>query len=190
MKRWLISLALLGTICPAIADWHAIGDTSSIYAVSIKSTHLAELHQFTIHSAQLTDTGNFTLKVELASVLSGAEHRNQLLQDVLFEVAKYPLVELSTTLSMDWLAELPIATVTSLGIDAQLALHGITQPLALSLHIVKLSESQFWVTNAQPVLLDLTEFGYQKGLQKLTKLSNLDSISTAVPLTFSLLMSK
>lgn len=190
MKQWLSLLACLGFILPAQADWHLVDDASSIYAISIKSQHLAEVHQFSISSATLTDSGQFSMKVALSSVVSGVPHRNQLLQDVLFEVTKYPLMALSTTIAMDWFAELPLATVTSLGIDAELSLHGIQRPLPLSLHVVKLSDSQLWLTNAKPVLLDLSAFGYPKGLKKLTQLSNLDSISTAVPVTFSLLMSK
>ncbi|WP_417762501.1 YceI family protein [Shewanella sp.] len=122
--------------------------------------------------------------------MSGVEHRNQLLQDVLFEVAKYPRATLTAEVSEQWLTELPVAKVVLMSLPAKLQLHGIQQELELQLSVVKLSEQQIWVTNAKPLILNLNTFGFTNGLHKLAQLSSLESISAMTPMSFSLLLEK
>ncbi len=188
--KWLLSVALLLTSMPSWANWQFVPEHSTVYAISTKAQHIAEVHKFSIASATLTPQGQFSLVIELASVVSGVEHRDQLLRDVLFEVAKYPQVTLTAGVTEQWLADLPLAQVVLLSLPAELQLHGVRQALQLELNVVKLSAEQIWVTNARPVVLDLATFGYTNGLHKLAQLSSLDSIAAMVPMSFSLLLQK
>ena len=187
---WLLSVALLLISLPSWANWQFVPEHSVVYAVSTKSQGIAEVHQFAIAHAKLTPQGKFSMALELASVMSGIEHRNQLLQDVLFEVAKYPRATLTAEVAEQWLAELPVAKVVLMSLPAKLQLHGVQQELELQLSVVKLSEQQIWVTNAKPLILNLNTFGFAKGLHKLAQLSSLESIAAMTPMNFSLLLEK
>lgn len=189
-NKWLLSVALLLTSMPSWADWQFVPEHSAVYAVSTKAQDIAEVHQFSIAKAKLTPQGQFSLVIELASVVSGVEHRNQLLQDVLFEVAKYPQAKLTAAVTEQWLVDLPLAQVMLLSLPAELQLHGVRQALQLELNVVKLSNEQIWVTNAKPVMLNLNTFGFAKGLHKLAQLSSLESIGAMTPISFSLLLEK
>lgn len=187
---WLLSVALLLISLPSWANWQFVPEHSAVYAVSTKSLDIAEVHQFAIAHAKLTPQGKFSMAIALASVMSGVEHRNQLLQDVLFEVAKYPRATLTAEVSEQWLTELPVAKVVLMSLPAKLQLHGIQQELELQLSVVKLSEQQIWVTSSKPLILNLNTFGFTNGLHKLAQLSSLESISAMTPMSFSLLLEK
>ncbi|QSX32076.1 YceI family protein [Shewanella avicenniae] len=186
MYRWLT--AVLCVVLPYVhaADWQLNPQRSSLYAVSIKSQNIAEAHHFQIETATLKDDVRFAMSIALATVDSGLEQRDGLLRSVLFEVSKYPKVDLTASITTQWLSALEVASPRVLDVDATLSLHGITQRLRLSLTIVKLSPSRLLVVPYRPVVLALDDFELSSGLKKLAKISQLDDIFSVVPINFVL----
>ncbi|KFZ38530.1 hypothetical protein HR45_03625 [Shewanella mangrovi] len=189
MLKWLTTLLLLIPFAHA-ADWQLDKSQSHLYAISIKAAEIAEVHRFTIASASLKNDQLFSLKVELASVESGVEQRDELLRSVLFEVAKYPDFRLSASLPDDWLAGVPLARVTPLDINGTLSLHGVKRTVPLKLNVVKISEQALLVVADEPVILNARDYGLVGGLHKLAQISQLDDISNLVPINFTLVLRK
>lgn len=73
------------------------GDTSRLDSqspllnfVSIKKVHVVETHRFESLSGAITDTGVATLVIDLNSVNTGIDIRNERMRNLLFETATFP----------------------------------------------------------------------------------------------------
>jgi hypothetical protein len=76
--------------------------------------------------------------------------------------------------------------VVVLPVKLAIDLHGESKFLDTKLRVIGLSNGGMLVTTTKPILLNAFDFGLGVGIQKLMEVANLPSISTVVPVTFSL----
>ena len=88
-KITLLVVATL-TALTANAEWRLDPATSDLYFMSIKATHVGEVHSFETLSGTVDDKGKASLTVDLASVATLIPIRDQRMRDILFEVDRYP----------------------------------------------------------------------------------------------------
>ena len=79
----------------AHAEWQLDGAASSVHFVSIKNEAIAESHHFNKLDGSISDAGEATLNIDLASVETGIEIRDQRMREMLFEVAQFPRANIS-----------------------------------------------------------------------------------------------
>src|SRR5690606_19855903 len=77
------------------ADWQLNNDQSQLNFISTKKQNIAEIHHFGSLSGQLTETGAFTLNIDLDSVDTGVEIRDTRMKELLFNVMDFPTAELT-----------------------------------------------------------------------------------------------
>lgn len=180
-------VASVAAVMPAYADWQLDNTASSVSLVSVKKNSIAEVHQFHTLAGTISKDGSATLTVDLTSIDSGIEIRDQRMRDYLFEVKKFPAANAKVAFDTKALKALPLASPASWTVDAVLNLHGVELQQKWDLQIVKLSDDKLLVSTVKPVVVDAASFAMQGGVSKLQELASLPSIATAVPVSVNLL---
>lgn len=170
----------------AQAHWELDGEQSSISFVSIKANDVGESHSFRKVSGQIDDDGNAVIEIDLASVDTLIDLRDERMINFLFEATTYPTATLRATVDPQEFAALEHGARLETFVEAEIDLHGISDALEADIAVVRLDEGTVQVTSTRPVILDAGSFGLTAGVNKLRELASLDAISLAVPVTFQL----
>jgi len=169
---FIISLSSSGTLLAA-SDYVLDSANSSLYFVSTKQTHVVENHHFTDLSGAISESGDASLSV----------------RDLLFEVGLFSEARVTLPVNLERLAAQTVGSAQSQGITASLNLHGVIAAIDTEVIVTKLSDSKIMVQNASPILIDAGDFNLRGGIDALRNIANLDVISYAVPVNFTLLFS-
>ena len=159
---------------------------SSIHFVSTKKVHLLETHTFTDISAQISAEGAASLSINLASVESNIDIRNQRMREHLFEVDTFATAQVTLPVDLAQIASMTVAGSQVLSISPNLDLHGVSATLETDVRITKLSDSRFMVQNLNPIIIQAADFDLTAGIEMLRQLAGLDVISYSVPVNFTL----
>ncbi|WP_108946328.1 YceI family protein [Shewanella halifaxensis] len=191
MKGIITGLLLLPLSLMASAQpWKVDSDSSNVSFISIKKGDIAEVHHFKSMAGTFDDKGQFSFSVALASVATNIEIRDERMTSLLFEVDKYPKLTLTASVDPNLVKELAVGSVKVATIDAQVDLHGEKQQMAFTVSIAKLSDTHLLVASVAPVIVNANSFGLTAGVEKLREIAGLSAISKAVPVTFSLNLTK
>ena len=173
----VLSFALLsGT---AMADWVLNNQQSALYFVSIKKDHIAETHTFKTLSGGITKAGQGSLNIDLASVSTNIDIRDQRMREQLFDTKKFAMASVSVDLSKTGVKP-GIQTV-----NVTLDLHGVKKEIPATVAITEVGNT-VQVTTVAPLVLNAADFDLAAGLTALREIAELTSISNAVPVTFFL----
>ena len=85
---------------PTHADWQLVSEASELSFVSVKAAHLAEQHHFKTVTGTVSDDGEAHLIVDLASVHTGIDIRDQRMRDMFFKVAEFPTADFYSSLTL------------------------------------------------------------------------------------------
>ncbi|MDR8524138.1 YceI family protein [Shewanella fidelis] len=191
MKGIITGLLLLPLSLMASAQpWKVDSDSSNVSFISIKKGDIAEVHHFKSMAGTFDDKGQFSFSVALASVATNIEIRDERMTSLLFEVDKYPKLTLTASVDPNLVKDLAVGSVKVATIDAQVDLHGEKQQMAFTVSIAKLSDTHLLIASVAPVIVNANSFGLTAGVEKLREIAGLSAISKAVPVTFSLNLTK
>ncbi|QIR16153.1 YceI family protein [Shewanella aestuarii] len=191
MKKWLsvLALAILSNAVMA-SDWQVNNDQSIISFISVKKENIAEIHRFNNVDGKLTESGTFSLIIDLSSVNSGIEIRDERMQSLLFEVAQFPKLTLKAAVNPKLLESLVIGEMLTTQVDGEIELHGQKVTKTFDVVVAQLSADKMLVTSLKPVIVQAQEFGLVAGVEKLRDIAGLSSISLAVPVSFVVTLTK
>ena len=189
VKLLILCATCMGSLS-ANADWQLVNKDSQLSFVSIKAAHIAERHTFTALSGNVKEDGTAQLSVDLASVNTGIEIRDQRMRDLLFSVADFPSADFTTALDLAPVSALAIGAQTNLLVQGKLRVQEIVVDVETEISAVKLADNRLVVATTQPLLLSASALGLADGIERLRAIANLPSISLAVPVTFQLLFEK
>lgn len=167
----------------AFADWTLSAEESNLSFVSVKNEVIAETHVFDSFSATIDSKGKIEASVQLDSVNTAIDIRNERLREILFEVESFPEATLSATLEPKFIAKLAIGKPTSLDLPVSISLHGKTQNVVAYLTVVKLSKKAISVSTRSPIMINASQFALADGINKLKEIAGLSSIDLSIPLT-------
>ena len=172
-----LSFALLsGT---AMADWVLDNTQSALYFVSIKSDHIAEIHTFKTLSGAITKAGQGSLNIDLASVSTNIDIRDQRMREQLFDTQKFATASVNVDLSKTGVKP-GIQTV-----NVTLDLHGVKKEIPATVSLTEVGNT-VQVSTVAPIMLNAADFDLAAGITALREIAELPSISNAVPVTFFL----
>ncbi|UTF60607.1 YceI family protein [Gilvimarinus sp. DA14] len=182
--KTISTLAFLSlTSLPALAHWSLAPEQSSLHFVTVKNDVIAETNQFENFSASVTDEGKIEVSIDLASVNTLIELRDQRLRDILFTTEQFPQATLSAELGADYLQELSLNKPQNLDVELEINLHGQTKALPAHLTVTKLDDETLLVATRAPVLVNAKDFALLEGIQQLQTIAGLNSIESVVPVT-------
>ena len=167
----------------AAGDWALDSTQSSLHFLSTKNGQITETHRFSKLDGEINDDGRASLVVDLASVQTGIDIRNTRMQQMLFEVADFPLATARIALPPSFIAQLAPGSSKTLDTKLELDLHGHTHTLPTQLRVARLGADRLQVSSVAPVLLAAADFDLLKGVQALREVAGLDAITPTVPVT-------
>jgi len=166
------------------AQWRVDNTQSKVSFVSVKKDHIAEAHHFSSVSGQYSDDGRFELVIDLGSVETGIDIRNQRMKEHLFKLKNWANATFSTSVAPKIVQSIAVGTSINKTIAGTLTLMGIEQQVTASVTITKLSERELLINSVKPVIVNAADYGLVAGINKLAQLAKLKRISYAVPVSF------
>ena len=145
---------------------------------------ITEESSFATSSAQLSADGVFAMSIDLASVKTNIDLRDERLRDWVFEVAKFPKAEISGKIDMNAISSLKTGDSLQLKQPLTLDIHGNKLDIDAQLTLKRNADNSISVETAEPVMLDAKKMGMSEGVAKLVEVMALASINEQIPVTF------
>ena len=180
----LLTAVILSAAAPATwAQWSVNNDLSRLSFISVKATHIAEVHKFSRLSGGIADNGKVAVDIELASIDTLIPIRNERMLEFLFDAANFPKASIHAQLDPTGLNKLAVGEVTIMALEATLTVKERQMPITTEVLVSKHSDYVV-VANLQPIVLNTASLGLGDGVEKLRELAGLPNITQAVPVTF------
>lgn len=185
MRKYLSS-ALLLLPFTAAADWVLDNDASTVSFTSVKAGAVAEVHGFDEVSGSIADGGTATLVIDLDSVNTAIEIRDQRMREMLFDTARFPVATVTLEIARGLVDELEAGGRVSSAVEGELELHGQKHAVTAQVTVARLADDRLLVASEKPVIVDASWFGLGAGIEQLRSVAGLSGITPAVPVTFLL----
>ncbi|MEC8075919.1 MAG: YceI family protein [Pseudomonadota bacterium] len=182
--RLITAVGLMLSSLSAQATWQLVNESSQLNFISTKASHIAETHTFGLLSGSIADTGEAQLNVDLASVATGIDIRNERMRTMLFNVLTFPQAEITTDLDLGEFTSLTGPVVKT--IAAKLSLVGQSTQVHGDVLVVPVNDNTVNVTTVAPIVVNANGLEMVAGIEALREVAGLPSISYSVPVTFSL----
>ncbi|WLQ12832.1 YceI family protein [Hahella aquimaris] len=183
--KWLLA----GLCCissSVFANWQLNNEESKLSFISIKATDVAEVHHFGQLSGSISDAGEAVLEIDLNSVATNIDIRNERMKKELFQTGQFPKATYSVKLDPELLKKATPGASIVTSLDGSLELHDVKKEVKAEVVINRVSDKQVVVSTLQPLVINAADFALKDGVMKLKDIAKLPSISISVPVTFNL----
>ncbi len=168
----------------ASADWGVVSGSTVNY-VSIKNNTIAENNVFTGVTGSITDDGNIAIQIDLASVETRVDIRNQRMRELFFDVANHPVALITAQLTVPEMAQLDAGAPLERSLPLTLSLHGSEATIEAKLRAIAVG-SELFVTTLEPILVSVSDYGLAAGVTALREIAGLNAIASTVPVSVNL----
>lgn len=167
-------------------SWALDAAGSRLSYVSIKAGEVAEANRFDALSGSVAADGTATLDIDLASVNTGVDIRNERMREIFFGVAENPKATVTATLDPAAFSGLAVGQSLTRPLKAKVALKGAEAEVETEVLVTRVTADRVTVVPTAPVIVSTDMFGLTDELGELRALAQLPSITPAVPVTFAL----
>jgi hypothetical protein len=137
-------------------------------------------------SGSISDAGVATLSIDLATVDTAIDIRNQRMRDIVFQVAQFPKAEVSVTVDVEAMKAMKAGIGSTGSYPVSVSLHGVKAEMTADLQVIKLDATTLQVQLARPLIVAADKFGLAAGVEELRTVANLPSITPNVVVDFTL----
>ncbi|MEE4204642.1 MAG: YceI family protein [Erythrobacter sp.] len=166
--------------------WSVDAAASSLSYVSVKAGEIAEANSFSGLSGSVSPEGAANLEIDLATVETKVDIRNERMREIFFEVAQFPKATVSAQIDPAAFTALKVGESTVQPLAATLALKGVETPLETEVRVTRIAEDRVLATSVEPVIVDAGTLELTDKLAQLQEIAGLPSITPAVPVTFTI----
>lgn len=190
LKRWqyLVSAFALvlsfGLANAAMADMSLDGERSSLAFTSTKNGAITEVHQFTDLTGSITKAGNAEVTIDLISVATGIDIRDERMRKLLFNTDQFGKATFTANVA-ELLKSVKESKSQIATLAGELSLHGKSQPLSVEVLVTR-GKKSWVVSTVKPVVINAADYDLSGGVEKLREIAKLKTISPMVPVTFVL----
>ncbi|KLV05109.1 hypothetical protein ABT56_13000 [Photobacterium aquae] len=192
-KNGIITAALTSLVggmmlasMPVWAGWKLDNQQSSIHFASVKNDSVFEQHGFRNLSGSIEDSGKVSLSIDLNSVDTQIQIRDERMKKELFDTKSYPITQVSAAIDTAMLEKIAAGKTSTTTVEFELDLHGKKQPLKAEVQVTGLDNGGLLVTTVEPVVITADAFGLADGVNKLKDIAKLNSILMSVPVSANL----
>ncbi|MGO3344912.1 MAG: YceI family protein [Marinomonas sp.] len=186
-KKSILVLSALLLSTSVLAQWKLDTKDSTLNYVSTKMSKVVEVNSFQKLEGSITDNGELSVDIDLASVETNVPIRNARVKALLFDVTSFSKANISAVLDPKSLSDMKVGETYTKAMSFNLSLHGIEKEVTANIRVVKLADDRVLALSASPIVVYADEYKLTDGIEKLREAAKLPSISTAVPVTFSLI---
>lgn len=191
IRSHVAALTSILLAAPASAQvWTVDPEASALNFFSLKNDEIAEQHAFTGLSGSVAADGTARIEISLASVASGIDIRDQRMRDMLFQVADWPLAEVSAQVDPAAFEALAPGQGALAEVTLTVETYGETAEYPASLAVTRLAQDRVAISTVSPILVSAGDFGYGDGVDSLREVAGLDAISPDVPVVFLLVLER
>lgn len=188
MKKILLATLLVSAFAQADnAEWASADNQISFLSIKVnqQKNSITEQSVFTSSEARLGKEGDFILDIDLNSVKTNIDLRDQRLKDWVFETAQFGKATVSGKVDADAVNKLAVGETLKLAQPLVLDIHGKKINLQADLSVQRVAEDKIMVSTLTPVILDTKEMDMGKGVAQMVEVMALSSIVEQVPVSFS-----
>jgi len=167
-------------------EWTLDGEASQLTYVSIKADEIAEVNTFEALTGTVSAEGQAAVSIDLASVSTGVDIRDERMREVFFVVADNPTANVTAAIDPAAFEALGVGESASTTLDGTLSLKGVEAPFQADVTVTRAGEDRVLAVSDAPVIVEASRFELTEGLAALQELAGLPSITPVVPVTFSL----
>lgn len=178
------SHAAMAAAAPAV--WKSSQSKVSflIGKVNKQLNSITEPAYFAESSAQLDKDGQFEMTVDLQSVHTNIDIRDQRIKDWVFETAQFPMATIKGKLDATAINNMKVGDVLLVDQPLSLNFHGKDIDINAPLLITRTAEDKITVNTRDAVVLDMRNADILKGVEKLVEVMGLSSIWEQTPVFF------
>ena len=184
LKSIFCFVAVLFLASSAAAHWELDNSSSTLSFVTVKADHVGEVHTFDQLSGDINDDGSVQIMIELASVNTLIDIRNERMQNMLFETNLFPQATISGEIDLDAVAEMDAGVSQAISVDFDLAIHGESSSYTADVLVTR-TESGVLASTVKPIIVMADTHGLVSGVEALREVAGLPSISRTVPVSFN-----
>ena len=166
--------------------WTLDGAASELSYVSIKAGEVAEINAFETLSGDVSADGSATVTIDLSSVSTGVDIRDERMRDIFFVVADNPSATVTAQIDPASFEGLGVGESTTQTLEGTLSLKGVEAPFSTEVMVTRAGPDRVIAASTDPVIVDAGTLELTEGLAQLQELAGLPSITPVVPVTFSL----
>ncbi len=187
MKTITIASVLMAS--PALAaDWTLDPDTSHLAYGTIKLEDLGEVNSFTNLSGHVGDDGQVEIEIDLSSVETNIDIRNERMIEHVFR--KAPTAKLTAQIDMDAVSGMGVGEASVIEVEATLSLASADVEFYTDMFILRVAEDRVMVSTNDMVFISTEDANVSSGVDKLMELAQLPSITRTIPVTARLMFTQ
>ncbi|MBM89259.1 MAG: hypothetical protein CMQ41_12860 [Gammaproteobacteria bacterium] len=187
----MIALCLVAMLTTSMAhgQWSLVNDSSTLSFVTIKADHVGEVHTFDLMSGTISDDGMVEITVELASVNTLIDIRNERMRDMLFETNIFPEATISGNIDLASVTALAVGATHLMQVSFNLDVHGESNSYSADILVTRLQNGVV-ASTVKPILISADTHNLVSGVEALREVAGLPSISRAVPVSFTVVFNR
>ena len=151
---------------------------------------IGESNSFKTISGSIDDSGHISIDIDLASVDTQLELRDERMRDIVFKVAINPYAKLTGDMNLQVHNDQEVGTSRVIEATIGLELVGEKIDHDVMLVVTRLSENKVMVTPHGVIFIDADDYELLDALEELRVLAGLDTIESVVPMSFYLTFTK
>jgi polyisoprenoid-binding protein YceI len=179
----------------AAKNWQVDNTQSSVNFVTTKAGQagvggIGEVQTFKRFSGSLDANGKIDFAIDLASVDTGVEIRDERLRTMLWNVKATPTASFSAKLGAEALKSLDGAVTRDMDVEGTLTMAGQTKPVAAKLRVARLGGNAMMVTTRTPIVVNANDYGLKAGVEAMREVMNLNFLASTAPVSFALVLNE
>jgi hypothetical protein len=186
----ILGAGLLTTGMATAAEvWTSVDALSSVAFGSVKKDVVGEVHTFSDVKGSVDETGAVAVDIDLASVETFIDIRNERMMKYIFDDGKATAV-LNGAVDMDDLNALAVGDIGTTDFEGTLTFAGIEADVYVEMMVARLKEDRVLVTTSDFTMLSTADLGIDPGIDKLMELAELPGITRVTPVTIRMVFEK
>lgn len=177
------------TSAPVWANGWALSAAESVVSFgSIKNDYVGEAHTFSGLSGQVSDAGDVSVTIDLASLSTKIDIRDERMAEHVFK--NMATADISAKVDLDAIKSLAVGEGMTTEVDAAMMLLGNEVDVFIDAYVLRVGEDKIMVSTNTASYLATEDLGVDAGVDVLQGLAGLDSITRVTPVTLRLMFER
>jgi hypothetical protein len=146
---------------------------------------IGEIHSFEHISGSVSETGVVTINIDLTSVQTNIDIRNERIMEHVFKGIKE--AKLSAQIDMATVSAMAVGDTAVIDVEGSLSFLGVDIAVDTEMFVARLGEDKVMVTTNDMIFLAAEDAGIDAGVSKLMELAKLSGITRTSPVTLRLI---
>jgi polyisoprenoid-binding protein YceI len=184
---------LSSTASRPVQSWAVDNNQSAVNFVTTKAGQagvagISENQTFKRYAGGIDTQGKVSLVIDLASVDTGVDIRDERLRTMLWNVKATPQATFTAQLSGETLKAVGASGMQNIELNGQLQMAGQTKPVVANVRVSRLASNQLLVVTRQPILINANDYGLRAGVEAMREVMGLNFLAGSAPVSFSLVL--